>query len=97
MATLALVELNVKPDSRSTLLTILETLLPETRDYEGCIKLECHVNEENDSEFVLVEYWESTEHHQKYAAWRTETGDMDKIVATLTEPPKVRHFENIDV
>ncbi|HIF51363.1 MAG TPA: antibiotic biosynthesis monooxygenase [Thiotrichaceae bacterium] len=97
MSALALVELTVKPEARSTLLSILETMLPETRDYEGCIKLECHVNQENDCELVLVEYWETAEHHQKYAAWRTETGDMDKIAATLAEPPSIKHFDGVDV
>ncbi len=97
MATLVLVELKAKPELRNKLMSVLETLLPETRDYDGCIKLDCHVNQSDDCDVVLIELWESAAHHKKYVAWRTEAGGMEKIAATLAGPPNIRYFDGVDV
>ena len=45
---------------------------------------------------VLIEQWDSREHHQKYLAWRTETGVMEKLASMLTAPPSIRYFERLD-
>jgi quinol monooxygenase YgiN len=46
--------------------------------------------------YILVEYWDSRVHYEKYAAWRTETGVMDKIGTMLAGPPNIRYFERIN-
>ena len=45
---------------------------------------------------VLVEKWDSREHYQKYHAWRTETGVIDKIRSMVEGEASIRFFELID-
>jgi quinol monooxygenase YgiN len=45
---------------------------------------------------VIVERWDSRRHHEKYLAWRTETGVMDKLGGMLAGPPSMRYFERAD-
>ena len=51
---------------------------------------------EDTGSMVGVEHWDSQAHHEKYAAWRTETGVMNKFGAMIAGPPSIRYFERID-
>lgn len=46
---------------------------------------------------VFMVLWDSKAHFEKYAAWRTETGFVEKFIAMLAEPPNVRFLERADV
>ena len=46
---------------------------------------------ENEGEGVIfVEHWEDQSKYEKYLAWRTESGVMDKLAAMLDAPPIIR-------
>jgi len=45
---------------------------------------------------VLVERWDSREHLEKYTAWRTERGDIDKFGELLTAAPSIRYVEEFE-
>ena len=45
---------------------------------------------------IAVEEWGTREDHQKYAAWRTETGAVDRIVSMLSGPLSIRYFDKTD-
>ena len=54
------------------------------------------MNQDNEANMLAVEEWETREAHGKYAAWRTETGVIDRIVSMLSGPPSVRYFDKTD-
>ncbi len=89
-------EVQVKPEAVEGLKETLKTLLPETRKYDGCQGMDLYGNLDQGTNLVLHERWASREHHQKYLAWRTETGVMEKLGAALAGPPGIRYFERVD-
>jgi hypothetical protein len=46
---------------------------------------------------VFVESWDSKEQYEKYLGWRTERGDIDKLVGWMAGPPSIRHFDSAGV
>jgi len=71
-------------------------MLPETREYDGCQGIDAFGNLEDGSNLVLHERWDSREHHEKYLAWRTETGGMEKLGSAFSALPSIRYFERVD-
>ena len=97
MSVLVLLEAKVKSEDISNMKSYMAELLPDTRAYDGCKSIDIYSNTEDTDSWVLVEHWESHAHHEKYIAWRKETGVIDKIGAMLAGPPSTRYFERIDV
>jgi quinol monooxygenase YgiN len=96
MSVLVLFEAQVKPEVIPDMKSYMAEILPDTRAYDGCQRVDVYFNTEDTGGMVVVEYWDSRAHHEKYAAWRDGTGFLDKIGTMLTGPPSVRYFERID-
>ena len=96
MSVLVLVEGPVKSEDISNMKSYMVEILPDTRAYDGCQGIEVYFNMEDAGNMVLVEYWDSRAHHEKYLAWRTETGVMDRIGAMLSGQPSIRYLERSD-
>ncbi len=96
MGVLVLIEAPVKSGDIPNMKSYMAERLPDTRAYEGCQGADMYFNTEDADNLVLLEQWDSHAHHEKYVAWRTETGVMDKIGAMLAGPPSIRYFERTD-
>lgn len=96
MSVLVLLEAPVKPENVSKMKSYLAEILPGSRAYEGCQAMDVYFNTGDAGNMVVVERWDSRRHHEKYLAWRTETGVMDKLGGMLAGPPNVRYFERAD-
>ncbi len=71
----------------------LAALLPETRSYPGCIEVYAHQNQDDPTNIVAIEQWESRQAYEKYFAWRTETGVINQLGAWVAAPPSIRYFD----
>lgn len=96
MSVIVLFDAQVKPEAVGELKATLKKVFPETRVYDGCEGIDAFGNLEDGNNIVFYERWSSREHHQKYLAWRTETGFMEKMGAAFSAPPKIRYFEKVD-
>ena len=96
MSVIVLFDARVKPEAVDEVKATLKEVLPETRAYDGCQGIDVFGNLENGNNLVFYERWDSREHHEKYVAWRTKTGFMDKLRAALAAPPNIRYFERVD-
>ena len=96
MSCTVLLELKVKPGTGDEVLATLKSILPDTRSYDGNIGLYVIRNQDDPDVLVAVEEWESKAHHEKYLAWRTETGVMDTLMEVVAEPPSIRYFDPTD-
>ena len=96
MSVLVLLEAQVKSEDVSDMKSYLAEILPDTRAYDGCQRIDVYFNTEDTGNMVLVEHWDSRAHYEKYLAWRTETGVLDKMGAMFAGPPSIRYFERID-
>ena len=97
MSVVVLLEMQVKPGAVNEVKAFLKENLPDTRAYAGCQGLDIYGNLEDSGNLVFYERWDSREHYQKYLAWRTETGAVEKLSAKLTGPPNIRYYERVDV
>jgi quinol monooxygenase YgiN len=89
-------EIHVKPEDVSKMKSLLAEIFPGTREYDGCQGIDSYSDTEDSSSMLLIERWDSRAQHEKYMAWRTETGVMDKVGAMLAGPPVIRYYERID-
>ena len=87
----------MKPEHVDDLVTFLRNELPTTRGFEGCNGLTIHRNQDDPNTMVFVEHWDSRQHHEKYVAWRTEAGDMNKVVGWMEGAPNIRYFDIVGV
>ena len=71
------------------ILDFLTEILPDTRGFDGCQDLKVY-----GEGTVVIEYWDSAEHYQRYLNWRTETGVLDRLVEMLAAPPVIRIAED---
>jgi quinol monooxygenase YgiN len=91
MTITVILEVDVKPESKPHLLALLARFLPETRQYNGFISISIH-SEQDSSQVVFYEKWQTIEHYQAYLDWRTETGVMNELATTFNSPPSIRFF-----
>lgn len=96
MSTLVLVEGPVKTEDIPKMKAYMAEILPDTRKYDGCQGVELYFNMDDQDSMILVEYWDSRAHHEKYVGWRMETGVMEKIGSMLAGQPIIRYFERTD-
>ena len=97
MSVITLFELNANPAHVSDLTDWLRDELRHTRGFDGCNWITIHKNQDDPNNIVFVENWDSKEQQEKYVAWRTERGDIDKLMPWLAGPPSTRHFDNVGV
>ena len=97
MSVMIIFETRTKSKEISNMKSYLDEILPDTRAYDGCQSLDVYFNTEDTGNMVMVEFWDSRAHYEKYLNWRTETGVMDKVGAMLAEPPSIRYFDKTDL
>ncbi|MFQ5743396.1 MAG: putative quinol monooxygenase [Acidobacteriota bacterium] len=96
MAIMVLVEAKAKAESTGELKESMGKLFPDTRAYDGCRGITAYQDLDDEQTVVLVEFWDTREHYERYLAWRTETGVIAQLVAMLEGEPSIRYFETMD-
>jgi quinol monooxygenase YgiN len=94
---IVLLEFQVKSESLEETKAMLKAILPDTRSYAGCLGLDVGCDADEPTKFVFCERWESREHYDRYLAWRTETGFMDRFGGHLAGAPTIRYFSRLNV
>ena len=97
MAVTVILELPVKPENRDDMVNAMKGALPDTRAYDGCIKITGLSDQDDSNTIVLIEDWESRGHHEAYMKFRTETGFIDAMMGMLTGEPKSMYLDHLDV
>ena len=75
---------------------LLRELLPDTRAYEGCLKVDVYEEQDNPGRIYLVEDWESKVHQQRYQAWRNGSGIAKVVGPFLAGEPRFNYFDKQD-
>jgi quinol monooxygenase YgiN len=95
MAIDVIVRLKTKPGTTQAMLEGLQGILPDTRAFHGCRRVDV-VRDSDDLETVfLLEEWEERANHEAYMAWRAERGDLDGLAEVLVEPPTFTYVEKV--
>lgn len=97
MTVRVLVDLKVQPSKIEEFKTFIASLVEGTRSYDGCEEMTVNVNQDDPSNVLFVETWESREKYEKYFAWRQESGALDKVAPMLTEEPSLRYLDPVEM
>lgn len=96
MSIMVLVQAKINPEFTHEMKSYLAQILPDTRAYDGCHFIDLYFDTDKPNNMVLVEKWDSREHYQKYHAWRTQTGVIDKIRSMVDGSASIRFLTKID-
>lgn len=61
-------------DKRDQLVETLQSILPDTRAFNGCNSVILVESTETEGQLLLIEDWESAADYDAYKAWRRESG-----------------------
>ena len=89
MATTAILELRIKPDSVDEGLGIVHRILGETRAFDGCLNVTVIQDAADPAHLVAIEEWESPEKDATYREWRAGDGAMPDLAAILAAAPSL--------
>lgn len=90
-----ILDLQVGLENREELLSVFAAILPDTRTFQGCQNVVITSNEDDLNNIVLLEKWDNRSDHERYMGWRTERGDIDKLVALLSAPPTIKYLATV--
>lgn len=97
MACQVLVQFHIKKDCVEKLRSWMRTILPDTRAFDGCITLHIVQDQEDSTNFVIIEQWETRSHYEKYLQWRTDTGTLAELAGMLDGDPSFKFFDYFGV
>jgi quinol monooxygenase YgiN len=87
LATTAILELRIKPDSVDEGLEVVHRILGETRAFDGCLGVTVIQDATDPAHLVAIEEWESLEKDAAYREWRAGDGAMPDLAALLAGAP----------
>ncbi len=91
-----ILDLQVIPEKVEGLIKTFKGILVDTRNYEGCIKVELFQNQDNANNLTLIQEWETRQNYETYFSWREEIGAIESLTATLTTPPNIQYYDHIE-
>ena len=87
MAVTVILELKVKPESVREAQDVMGRALQDTRAFEGNLRTDVLVNEDDEAHWVIYELWESVEHDEAYRNFRAGEGKITELPPLLAAPP----------
>ncbi|WP_174296518.1 antibiotic biosynthesis monooxygenase family protein [Sphingomonas bacterium] len=82
----------IRQECADDFVTTLGGMFAETRTHDGFIGIRLLKSETAENEFILLQEWETTQHHQAYVAFRGERGDLDRLAAMTAGPTPIRYW-----
>ena len=82
----------IKPELADTCVDLLRNMFPTTRLKKGFRNIRLMRSEVHPDEFILVQEWDEVQDHINYMQFRTETGDIAKLMATAAGPPQIGYW-----
>jgi quinol monooxygenase YgiN len=73
----------------------LNSILPDTRKFEGCRFVHAHRHRTDENRVLLIEEWDSVEAYEKYFAWRNSSGTLAPLGPLLAGPPQIDYWPRV--
>lgn len=97
MACQIMMNFELKASELATFIGLLKNHLPDARTFDGCLAAQVIEDQDNKSNIVILESWDTRTQFEKYIAWRTQTGVLAQLVACCATDPTMRVFDGVDV
>jgi len=91
-----ILELKVKPESVREAQDVMGRALQDTRAFEGNLRTDVLVNEDDEAHWVIYELWDSVEHDEAYRKFRAGEGKITELPPLLAAPPVKTRYVSAD-
>jgi len=88
-------ELTVKADRIDEFLDYTVENLKISRSYPGNVEFDILIDQGRPDRVIFYEVWDSAEAQKAYMAWRTEAGDLTKLMSLLAAEPSFSALRRI--
>jgi quinol monooxygenase YgiN len=88
-------ELTIKPDKIEEFLEYTVENLKLSRSYPGNLAFDILIDEARPEKVLFYEVWQTQRSQKEYMAWRTQAGDLTKLLAFLAGEPKFTALRSV--
>ncbi len=92
MAVGVIVEWRFKPEVVGQVPSVVASVLATTRAFDGCIRVDVLVDDDDSTRWLLVELWESLAHDAAYREFRAGPGKVTEIPPMLAAPAGLTRY-----
>jgi len=97
MPVTVLLELKLKPDAVPAARDLMRRTLQDTRAFDGNVRTDVLVDDDDDSHWIIYELWESVEHDEAYRRFRAGAGRVIELPPLLAAPPVKTRYVTSDI
>ncbi|BBY41017.1 antibiotic biosynthesis monooxygenase [Mycobacterium mantenii] len=92
-----LLELKIKPGEVAAAREVMGRALQDTRAFDGNVRTDVLVDEEDEAHWIIYELWETVEHDEAYRAFRAGEGKLTELPPLLAAPPVKTRYVTSDI
>jgi quinol monooxygenase YgiN len=97
MAVTVLLELRVRPEAVAAARDVMGRALRETRAFDGNLRTDVLVDEDDEAHWMIYEVWETVERDEAYRAFRAGEGKLTELPPLLAAPSAKTRYVTTDV
>ena len=97
MPVTVLLELRLKPEAVQSARAVMGRALRETRAFDGNLRTDVLVDEDDEAHWMIYEIWETVEHDEAYRAFRAGEGKLTELPPLLAAPSAKTRYVTTDV
>ena len=97
MAVTVLLELKFKPDAVSAARDLMSRTLETTRAFDGNLRTDVLVDEDDEAHWIIYEVWDTVEHDEAYRAFRAGEGKVTELPPLLAAPSVKTRYVTTDI
>lgn len=92
-----ILELKIKPDAVPRAREVMGAALKDTRAFDGNLRTDVLIDEDDEAHWVVYELWESVEHDEAYRTFRAGEGKIAELPPLLAAPPVKTRYATTDI
>jgi quinol monooxygenase YgiN len=97
MAVTVILELRFKPDEVDAGRELMGRALQDTRAFDGNLRTDVLVDEDDEAHWLIYELWESVGHDEAYRRFRAGEGKLTQLPPLLAAPSVKTRYATSDV
>ena len=97
MTITVILELRFKPDEVAAARELFGRVLQDTRAFEGNLRTDVLIDEDDEAHWLIYELWDSVEHDEAYRRFRAGEGKLTQLPPLLAAPAVKTRYTTTDV
>jgi quinol monooxygenase YgiN len=97
MPVTVLLELRLKPEAVPAAREVMGLALRETRAFDGNLRTDVLVDEDDEAHWMIYELWDTVEHDEAYRRFRAGEGKLTELPPLVAAPSVKTRYVTSDV